>query len=107
MDSSQLNAHEIQDLLATLREMESTLESSLDPWPAQLKKIRNIITNDISPDGVNRDWQIAMLSTFQYVAFADADNGMVQDVADWCLRQALIFVQEFPQDVEFLACESL
>jgi hypothetical protein len=109
MNRSPLNAHEIQELLATLGEIKRTLDSSPDSRPAELERIRNTITSsqDISPNGANRHWQIALVGTFQSVAFTNADDGMVPDIASWCLRQATTFVQQFPQDVEFLACESL
>jgi hypothetical protein len=59
---------------------------------------------DTVPNEAAKQWQLPLISVFQRVAFGDVDNGAVQDVADWCLRQALILMRLYPQDVEVLAC---
>jgi hypothetical protein len=99
----------VHSLISTVELISTNLDTRPESWREQLQAIRNITTSleilDTSPDDARKQWQLSLVSIFQRVAFGDADNGAVQDVADWCLRQALVLLQLYPEDVEVLACE--
>ncbi|KAG9188118.1 hypothetical protein G6011_02041 [Alternaria panax] len=101
MDSSM-----IQRLMETVRLINTNLDTSPASWRDQLPAIRNTTVSfeiaDTTPDEERRNWQLPLISLFQRVAFADADNGPVQDLADWGLRQLVTLLQIYPDDVDVL-----
>lgn len=99
----------IERLLTTVDLINTNLDTSPDSWQDQLPAIQNITVsfeiNDTVPDEARRHWQVPLISVFQRVAFVDADHGAVKDLADWCLRQLLVLLQIYPDDVDIQACE--
>ncbi|EDU50980.1 hypothetical protein A1F94_007216 [Pyrenophora tritici-repentis] len=99
-----------QTLMATVELMNTTLDTAPDSWRDHLQAIRTTTDDfelaDTTPDEERRRWQIPLISVFQRVAFADADNGPIPDIADWCLRQLLTLLHVYPSDVEILDCKS-
>ncbi|KAJ4372041.1 hypothetical protein N0V83_003814 [Neocucurbitaria cava] len=97
----------IEYLMSTATSISNNLDVAPHSWRDQLQAIRSITTSlelpPTVPDQAHRRWQLPLISVFQRVAFADADNGAIQDIADWCLRQALIMLQVCPEDAELLA----
>ncbi|KAI1515786.1 hypothetical protein PtrSN002B_009298 [Pyrenophora tritici-repentis] len=95
-----------QTLMATVELMNTTLDTAPDSWRDHLQAIRTTTDDfelaDTTPDEERRRWQIPLISVFQRVAFADADNGPIPDIADWCLRQLLTLLHVYPSDVEIL-----
>ncbi|KAI2477970.1 hypothetical protein Ptr902_10653 [Pyrenophora tritici-repentis] len=95
-----------QTLMATVELMNTTLDTAPDSWRDHLQAIRTTTDDfelaDTTPDEERRRWQIPLISVFQRVAFADADNGPTPDIADWCLRQLLTLLHVYPSDVEIL-----
>jgi hypothetical protein len=99
----------VRSLMATVELISNNLDSWPESWRQQLPAVRNTTGTleiiDTVPNEATKQWQLSLISVFQRVAFGDADNGVVQDVADWCLRQALTLMRLYPQDVEVLACK--
>ncbi|KAF2739116.1 hypothetical protein EJ04DRAFT_427519 [Polyplosphaeria fusca] len=97
----------ISNLVSTVDLISTTLDSAPHSWRDQLQAIRNITASleilDATPDENRKRWQLPLITVFQRVAFADADNGGVPDIANWCLRQALTLLQIYPMDVDLLA----
>ena len=98
----------VHSLMSTVELISANLDTRPESWREQVQAIRNTTRSleilDRTPDGSRMRWQLPLVSVFQRVAFADADNGAVQDVADWCLRQALTLLHLYPDNVEILAC---
>ncbi|KAF2270382.1 hypothetical protein CC78DRAFT_573656 [Lojkania enalia] len=101
-----MDEHMINSLMSTVDLISSTLDAAPHSWRDQLHIIRNITASlditDSTPDEARKRWQFPLINVFQRVAFADADNGGVGDIADWCLRQALALLQLYPDDVGIL-----
>jgi hypothetical protein len=101
----------IQRLMETVELINANLDTSPASWRDQLPAIRNTTASfeiaDTVPDEERRNWQLPLISVFQRVAFADADNGAVQDLGDWCLRQLVTLLQIYPENVDILTCEFL
>lgn len=99
----------VQRLMTTVDLINTNLDMSPDSWRDQLPAIRNITVSfeitDTHPDEARRHWQLPLISVFQRIAFADAENGVIHDLADWCLRQLNILLQIYPDDVDILARE--
>jgi hypothetical protein len=97
----------ISTLESTVELIASTLDTAPDSWRDQIHVIRNITTSlefmDSYPDNARKHWQLPLISVFQRVAYTDADNGGVLDIANWCLRQTLTLLQVYPEDVDLLA----
>ncbi|EUC45183.1 hypothetical protein COCMIDRAFT_37056 [Bipolaris oryzae ATCC 44560] len=102
MDSQMLHM-----LMATVELVNANLDTAPGSWRDQLPAIRNITTSfeisDTAPEQSPRCWQIPHVTVVQRVAFADADNGPIPDIADWCLRQLLTLLALYPRDAEILA----
>lgn len=100
----------IYRLIAAIQLINTNLDTAPGSWRDQVQAIRSITTTleltDRTPDGTHRHWQVAFINVAQRVAFADADNGFVTDVADWCLRQLLALLSLYTNDVEILSCRS-
>jgi hypothetical protein len=96
----------IRHLMSAVGLISNNLDTRPESWREQLQAIRNTTVSleflDMAPNQSRKQWQLPMISVFQRVAFGDADNEVIQDVADWCLRQALTLL--YPADVEVLAC---
>lgn len=94
--------------MLTVELISTNLDTRPESWREQLQAVRSTTESleilDGTADEARRRWQLPLISVVQRVAFADADNGGVQDVADWCLRQALTLLHLYPHDVEILAC---
>ncbi|KAH7372264.1 hypothetical protein BKA66DRAFT_572386 [Pyrenochaeta sp. MPI-SDFR-AT-0127] len=99
-----MNDQMVHNLMSTVDLVNATLDAAPHSWQDQLQAIRSTTTSldllDTSPNEARRRWQLPLISVFQRVAFADADNGFVQDVADWCLRQGLVLLQVYPEDAD-------
>lgn len=95
--------------MSTVELISTNLDLRPDSWREQLQAVRSttgfLEIVDTVPDAARKSWQLPLIRVFQRVAFGDADNGAVQDVADWCLRQTLTLLHVYPEDVEILACE--
>jgi hypothetical protein len=104
-----MNSQLVQTLMATVELVNTNLDTAPDSWQVQLQAIRNITASfeitDTDHDESHRCWQIPFISTVQRVAFADADNGPITDLADWCLRQWLALLALYPDDVDILTCK--
>lgn len=101
-----MNNSVLSNLISTVKAIAVNLDVRPDSWHEQLQAVRNTTSSvhflDTSPDEASLQRQILLISVFQRVAFADADNGAVQDVADWCLRQALHLLNVFPDNIVLL-----
>lgn len=101
----------IQRLMETVQLINTNLDTSPASWRDQLPAIRNTIVSfeitDSVPEEERRNWQLPLISVFQRVAFADADNGVIQDLADWCLRQLVTLLQIYPDNVDILTRKCL
>ncbi|KAF2105380.1 hypothetical protein BDV96DRAFT_509438 [Lophiotrema nucula] len=97
----------VSTLVATVQLISTTLDSNPHGWRDQLHVIRGITASleilDTAPDDARKRWQLPLVTVFQRVAFVDADNGGVPDIADWCLRQSLALLHLYPDDVDILA----
>ncbi|KAJ6282356.1 hypothetical protein J3E71DRAFT_341575 [Bipolaris maydis] len=104
MDSQMLHM-----LTATVELVNANLDTEPNSWRHQLPAIRNITNSfeisDTAPEQSRRYWQMPLVTVVQRVALADADNGPVSDIADWCLRQLLTLLALYPQDPEILASQ--
>lgn len=102
---------QIQTLMSTVELIAATLDANPNAWQDQLQAVRNVTSSfeilDTSPDEARRQWQVPLIRVFQRVAYADADNGGVQDIANWCLRQSLTLLQLYSDDVDLLTCKCL
>lgn len=100
----------VASLRTLATEIATALELNPTSWRDHLQAIRGVTASldilDAAPDPANREWQLPLLQVFQRVAFADADNGGVPDIANWVLRQALALLQVSSDDVELLFCAS-
>jgi len=98
----------VRSLMSTVQLISANLDARPESWREQVQAIRNTTNSleirDGNPEEARKQWQLPLISVFQRVAFADADNGAVHDLADWCLRQALTLLHLYPTDVEILAC---
>lgn len=105
-----MNDQTIQMLMNAVELINSNLDTAPDSWRDQLQAVRRITATleltDKTPDDVHRRWQVSFVSVAQRVAFADADNGSITDLSDWCLRQWLALLTLYPNDVEILSCKS-
>lgn len=101
-----MNNQMIHRLMAAVQLINTNLDTAPGSWRNQVQAIRSITSTleltDRTPDNTHRGWQVAFIYVAQRVAFADADNGSVTDVADWCLRQLLALLTLYPNDVEIL-----
>lgn len=106
-----MDEHMIRTLMSTVDLIATTLQVNPDSWRDQVQAIRNITTSleilDLTPDEARKAWQLPLIRVFQRVAYADADNGGVSDIGNWCLRQALTLLQLYPSDVNLLTCKQL
>lgn len=95
--------------MSTIELISTNLDAHPESWCDYVQAFRDTTTSlelvAGGHDQAQKQWQLPVITTFQRVAFADADNGPVQDIADWCLRQALALLQFCPQDVDILACK--
>lgn len=109
MSHVQMDEGAVESLMSTVDLLNSSLDTVPTAWQAQLQAVRSITSSldllDTAPDPRRRRWQIPLITVFQRVAFADADNAIVQDVADWCLRQSLTLLHLYAQDVDIIACK--
>jgi hypothetical protein len=102
------DASAVQSLMSAVESISTNLDIRPESWREQLQAIRNTTSSlelrDTIPDTVRKRWQLPLVSVFQRVAYADADNGSVTDVAAWCLRQSLTLLHLYPEDPDILAC---
>jgi hypothetical protein len=105
-DMATMDENAVRSLVSTVNLISANLDARPESWREQLQAIRSTTRSleirDGTPEEAQKRWQIPLITVFQRVAFADADNGAVQDVADWCLRQALALLHLYPEDVEIL-----
>jgi hypothetical protein len=98
----------ILNLMSIVALIARNLDIRPDSWREQLPSVRYTTATleilDTVPNQARKQWQLPLVSVFQRVAFGDADNGPVQDVADWCLRQGLKLMNLYPTDAEIMAC---
>jgi hypothetical protein len=103
-----MDSNTIHHLMATVELIANNLDLEPESWREHLQTVRSVIASfeilDTAPNEARAQWQLRLITVFRRVAFGDADNGAVQDVADWCLRQELILLHLYPQDVEVLTC---
>ncbi|ORY19480.1 hypothetical protein BCR34DRAFT_595437 [Clohesyomyces aquaticus] len=100
----------VGSLISTVELISATLDAVPNSWRDQLQAIRNITASvelvDIIPDEGRKRWQVPLIGVFQRVAFADADHGVVSDIANWCLRQSLTLLHIYPADADLLSRKS-
>lgn len=100
----------VRNFMSTAELISATLDVAPESWRDHLQAIRNITSSlellHTNPDEQERQWQLPLVAMFQRVAYADADNGGVPDIANWCLRQTLTLLQVYPEDVDLLARKS-
>ena len=93
-------------LMATVQLITTALDANPEDWRNHLQDIRNVTAvlefTDIHPNETRRVWQTTLITTFQRVAYADADSGGVLDISDWCLKQAVTLLSLYPENVELL-----
>jgi hypothetical protein len=103
-----MDDNSVRKLMSTVQLISTNLDIRPESWREQVQAIRNTTMSleilDTVPDLTQKRWQLPLVSVFQRVAYGDADNGPVQDMADWCLRQALTLLRLYPEDAEVLAC---
>jgi transposase len=46
--------------------------------------------------------EVFIISQLQDFAYYDADSGAIRDIAEWCARQWLRLLQQYPEDVDVL-----
>ncbi|KAF2187838.1 hypothetical protein K469DRAFT_568615 [Zopfia rhizophila CBS 207.26] len=101
-----MDEQRVKALMSTVELISTTLDAVPNSWRDQLQAIRNTTASleflDTTPDETRKAWQIPLISVFQRIAFVDADNGGVPDVANWCLRQALTLLQVYPDNLDLL-----
>lgn len=97
----------VRELMSIVGLISHNLDIRPETWREQLQAVRSTTTTleilDTTPNQARKQWQLPLISVFQRVAFGDADNGPIQDVADWCLRQALRLLNLYPSDIELIA----
>jgi len=95
-------------LMCTVEMISNDLDMRPESWREHLQAVRDTTGSldfcGTTTDEVRKQWQLPVISVFQRVAYADADNGAVFDVAAWCLRQSLTLLQIYPDDPEILTC---
>lgn len=98
----------VDALMSTVELISNNLDAAPHSWRSHLQAIRSVTASlelsDATPDEGRKRWQLPLINIFQRVAFADAETEVVQDIADWCLRQALVLLQVYPNDADLLAC---
>jgi hypothetical protein len=86
-----MNESAVHSLMHAIELISNSLDARPESWREQLQAIRNTTASwelrDPTPDEARKRWQLPLISAFQHVAYADADNGAVTDIAAWCLRQ--------------------
>jgi hypothetical protein len=111
MSSVSMDNAKVRRLMSTVDLIAATLDANPDSWRDQLQAIRNITQSlellDLQPDESRKQWQLPLIEVFQQVAYADADNGGVPDIGNWCLRQAVTLLQVYPGDVDLLTSKNL
>ncbi|KAF2831789.1 hypothetical protein CC86DRAFT_402285 [Ophiobolus disseminans] len=102
-----MDENAVNSLMSTVELISTNLDARPESWREQLQAIRNTTMSleilDKTPEEARKRWQLPLVTVFQRVAFADADNGIIQDVANWCLRQALTLLHLYPEDADVLA----
>ncbi|PVH93224.1 hypothetical protein DM02DRAFT_243248 [Periconia macrospinosa] len=99
----------INMLMSSVESIRTALDTSPDSWREHTQAIRNMMASlefrDTSPDDSRKEWQVSVITVFQRVAHADVDHGgsVVLDIADWCLKQSVVLIQLYPDDVALLA----
>ncbi|CAI6332134.1 unnamed protein product [Periconia digitata] len=85
------------------------LDTSPDGWKDHLESIRSMMASldfsDASQGESQREWQLSVLTVFQRVVHVGIDNegSDVQDIMEWCLKQSLVLIHFYPEDVTLLA----
>lgn len=81
-----MDANATEALVSTVELIEATLNANPDSWRDHIQAVRNITSSlelsDPTPNSVRKQWQMPLITTFQRVAFADADNGGILDIAN-------------------------
>lgn len=96
----------ITDILNSVRNLQSSSPTTQTEISARVETARNIISHLSRspfmswPD--RHDDQIFILNELQNVAYHEADNGGVQDIAQWCLQQFLTMLNRQSESLEAL-----
>lgn len=84
----------------------ATLRASPQSWRTHLDLARTVIAHidrtSFMQQRERQGEQTWMIAGIQRLAYADADNGDVPDLASWCARQWLIIHQRDPQNIAAL-----
>lgn len=102
---------EMEDSIASIKEQILDIDEMLSDYPEEvndfLSTARSAMT---SLDRLNffrlprrLTEQVWMLRILQDMAFHDADNGCLRDVADWVQRKWLRILRDHPDDKDILA----
>ncbi|KAF2009854.1 hypothetical protein BU24DRAFT_66131 [Aaosphaeria arxii CBS 175.79] len=104
--SLEMDHHDIVDIDSNIELVNAMLDADPQSWRDHLRIIRTIIAttdmSSITPNQGRKASQIQMIRVCQRVAYADADNGGMLDIGNWCLRQALSLLSLYPNEVGVL-----
>ncbi|KAL2357713.1 hypothetical protein BJ546DRAFT_323740 [Cryomyces antarcticus] len=91
---------------ASVRQIYTMLHSSPNDWRYYIVTARGVIASIESTTFMHSSSRVAeqtwLVNGLQQLAYHDADNGNVPDVADWCTRQWLTILQRHPDNVPAL-----
>lgn len=98
-----------QLLAAIIRELRR-FGHDLRPRSEQLERqtglarsiIRSLDQTALLQRATRVDDQVFIISQLQEFAYYDADSGAIRDIAEWCARQWLRLLQQYPEGVDVL-----
>lgn len=99
----------INEILNTLQSLRSSAAATQTEINTRIETARNIVShlNTSSfmtwPDRYND--QIFIVNELQSLAYHEADNGGVPDIAQWCLQQFLTYLNRRSESLEALTGE--
>jgi hypothetical protein len=99
------------DIAGLVQHIITSIQNDPGNWRDLLPHARSLVAFlDISTSGFSSftgEQKLWILDTLQRLAFAEPDTGAISDVANWCLRQTLVIVDEVPEDTVALRREYL
>ncbi|KAI9835153.1 MAG: hypothetical protein M1819_002522 [Sarea resinae] len=106
-DSKEQAKERISELSRTAVErLHRVLQNESEDPTSLLETARSLTSalnkDSIMADTVSLDDGIFLIDGFQRLAFQDADNGGLLDIADWCMAQWLGILQRHPENVAAL-----
>jgi len=93
-------------LMDIICNIQQTLDSSPDDWRSRIPAGRSVMAAVDASNFMNQtnrlEEQTHFVETLQRLAYWEADTGGIDDIADWCLKQWLVVLQNHPQNVSIL-----